>query len=232
MTQEKKEASVKDIFKNNLRFQMWGLFSMYPELTLADLSEKLGKSKSTIHPHLKILEELGIIEEIREEKVRGNIKAKVYQLQHDYEEKLTSWEKKCDCHERKEVDKAMGKTLIENTISRVKIMKKTLETEMRFLEKLQNSGIDGPDEYALQILNDIYSFDPERRSRTYSLFDYMSHDSYMEYMKFYDKFFKEINIFERAEMKANPKAEKPYHAFTHIIPLKTMLEYLYPKKKK
>ncbi len=130
------------------------------------------------------------------------------------------------------MDKESGKKLIEHTISRVKIMQKTLDTEKLFLEKLLNSGIEGPDEYALQILNDIYSYDPERRSRTYTLFDYMSHDAYMEYLKFFDKFFVEINKFETAELKANPKNERPYHAFTHIIPLKKMLEYLYPKKKK
>ncbi|MFW9781638.1 MAG: ArsR family transcriptional regulator, partial [Candidatus Heimdallarchaeota archaeon] len=45
-----------------IRLQIWGLLNVYPELSFTELAKKLGKSKSTIHPHLQKLIELGIIE--------------------------------------------------------------------------------------------------------------------------------------------------------------------------
>jgi DNA-binding transcriptional ArsR family regulator len=68
------------IFQNDTRFQIWGLLSMYQELSFSKICRKLNKSKSTVHYHLQKLIELGLIEVVREEKVRGSIPAKIYSL--------------------------------------------------------------------------------------------------------------------------------------------------------
>jgi len=75
-----KPSDSTKIFKNDTRFQIWGLLSMYHELSLSELCNKLNKSKSTVHHHLQRLLDIGIIEVVREEKVRGSIPAKIYSL--------------------------------------------------------------------------------------------------------------------------------------------------------
>ena len=49
-------------FWNDIRYRIYGLLSVYPELSFTELAKKLEKSKSTLHPHLQKLIELGIIE--------------------------------------------------------------------------------------------------------------------------------------------------------------------------
>ena len=69
-----------NFFKNEIRFRIWGLLSMYSELSFTELCKRLIKSKSTVHPHLQKLIEHGIVEVVREVKVRGNIPAKIFSL--------------------------------------------------------------------------------------------------------------------------------------------------------
>ncbi|MFX1242175.1 MAG: ArsR family transcriptional regulator, partial [Promethearchaeota archaeon] len=76
----KKQFDPVKLFQNDTRFQMWGLLSMYPELSFSEICKKLEKSKSTVHHHLQKLIEIGLIEVKREEKVRGSIPAKIYAL--------------------------------------------------------------------------------------------------------------------------------------------------------
>ena len=68
------------VFQNDIRFQIWGLLSIFPELSFTEICRKLSRSKSTVHHHLQKLLEIGVVEVIREEKVRGSIPAKIYSL--------------------------------------------------------------------------------------------------------------------------------------------------------
>ncbi len=84
------ETDVKDIFNGdnagNLievlskksRFQIFINLLVYPELSLTELSESIGKSKSTIHRDLQELIESGIIREHRQD---SSTKSKYYVIQ-------------------------------------------------------------------------------------------------------------------------------------------------------
>ncbi len=69
-----------------IRLRIWGLLNVYPELSFTELAKKLGKSKSTIHPHLQKLIELGIVGISRKEHIRANIEAHYYSLTTDADE--------------------------------------------------------------------------------------------------------------------------------------------------
>ena len=67
----------KIISMNPIRSSIITLLIMYRELSYTELSKKLGRSKSTIHPHLKKLEDIGVIRVSKEEH-RGGTPAKYY----------------------------------------------------------------------------------------------------------------------------------------------------------
>ena len=67
--------------QNEVDFEIFMYFIIYRELSLSRLNELItNKSKPTLHRHLQNLLQAGIIVEAREEKVRGHIPAKIYQL--------------------------------------------------------------------------------------------------------------------------------------------------------
>ncbi len=80
MSNDLKRIDPIRLFQNETRFQIWGLLSMFKELSFSEICKKLEKSKSTVHHHLQKLIEIGLIEVKREEKVRGSIPAKIYAL--------------------------------------------------------------------------------------------------------------------------------------------------------
>ena len=230
------EHSFKDIFKNKLRFQMWGLFSMYPELSLSDLSQKLGKSKSTIHPHLKLLLEIGLIQEVREQKVRGNIHAKIYALKQGYDKKIANMGKSKKCLTTGVIDKEMGAKMIEGNLLQTQLQIEILQTREKFYQKLRDSGIEGPDERALQVLNEMYKIedlDGEcnfKYKENLTIYGYFSPESYLEVKRLQMEFFDAINAITQVEEGKEPNIEKPFYFFELGIPLKRMLEYLNPSK--
>ncbi|MGM0470034.1 MAG: winged helix-turn-helix transcriptional regulator [Promethearchaeati archaeon] len=87
-----KEEPFLEILRNEIRFSIFILLNLYPELSYSEISQKLSKAKSTLHPHLKKLIKLELIEVSREEKVRGNIPANYYSLKKGYLEKLADIE--------------------------------------------------------------------------------------------------------------------------------------------
>ena len=74
------EIPLEEIFKSKVRLEIFFLLSIYGELNLTDLSKLLDKSKPALHRHIQNLLKVGLICESKEEKVRGSIKAKFYQL--------------------------------------------------------------------------------------------------------------------------------------------------------
>ena len=77
---KKQQKTIVDILKNNTRFMIHSLLSIYPRMSLPTLKKFTGKSKSTLSVHLSKMIEAGIVEEADEVKVRGSIKKKYYKL--------------------------------------------------------------------------------------------------------------------------------------------------------
>ncbi|MFW9818037.1 MAG: winged helix-turn-helix domain-containing protein, partial [Candidatus Thorarchaeota archaeon] len=82
MTKKTKKNSEKltitDIVRSKTRVQICNLLIIYRELSILDLSKRIGKAKSTIYEHLKKMMDAGFVKVSREEKSRSNIYRKYY----------------------------------------------------------------------------------------------------------------------------------------------------------
>ncbi|QEE17397.1 hypothetical protein DSAG12_03232 [Promethearchaeum syntrophicum] len=228
---DKKKRKKDDLFKSQINYQLWGLFSMYKRLSLSELSDKLKKSKSTIHPYIKDYLERDIIEVKEEKQVRGNIKAKIYGFKKGYHERIFSCSNDKNCLEKKEFDKEFGNKIVRENIMKTKLYIKNLETQLKFFEKILNSGINGPDERALNILKEIYELDPAKNSMfkkksVYSIVAYNSKDSHHLLHQMMNELVIKFNEATAGEEDEFPDLEKPYYFLSFGMPLKKMMEYL------
>ncbi|MHA1718170.1 MAG: hypothetical protein ACTSWX_00145 [Promethearchaeota archaeon] len=228
---KRKNEKEKDLFKSKINFQLWGLFSMYPRLSLSELSTKLQKSKSTLHPYIKEFLERDIIEVKEEKQIRGNIKAKIYGLKEGYHERIFSCNSDKKCLQKKEFDKEFGSKILKEEIMKTKLYIKNLETQLAFLEKLLDSGINGPDERALRILKEIYELDPDgkkifKKKDIYSIPAYNSENSHKLLQKMMYELVKKFNEETDDEERDFPDLEKPFYFLAFGMPLKLMMEYL------
>ena len=228
-----KKKKKDDLFKSKINFQLWGLFSMYPQLSLSELAIKLWKSKSTIHPYVKDYLQREIIEVKEEKQVRGNIKAKIYGFKKGYDERIFSCEEDEKCLKKTKIDKEFGKEILRENIMKTKLHIKTLETQLAFFEKLLNSGINGPDERALEMLKEIYKLDQKSegkgmfiRKDVYNHVAYNSEKSHLLLHKMMKELLEKFVAATVGEEKEFPDLEKPYHFLAFGMPLKLMMEYL------
>jgi DNA-binding transcriptional ArsR family regulator len=86
---QQKPPTIHEMLKFSTRFDIWGLLSVYHELSLSELSIKMNKSKSTIHGHMQKLIEAGIVvQKVADEyeDSNKNLKKVVYRLAENLEE--------------------------------------------------------------------------------------------------------------------------------------------------
>ena len=228
-TEKKKKKD--DLFKSKINFQLWGLFSMYKRLSLSELAIKLKKSKSTIHPYIKDYLQREIIEVKEEKQIRGNIKAKIYGFKKGYHERIFSCEKDSKCLQKTEFDKEFGNKILKENIMKTKLHIKTLETQLAFFEKLVNSGINGPDERAIEILKEIYELSPEekkmfKKKKIFNTVAYNSKASHELLGRLMNELLVKFNEETAGEEEEFPDIEKPFHFLAFGMPLKLMMEYL------
>lgn len=196
------KLSIVDILKSEIRFRIFSLFNMFPELNLAKLKELTGKSKSTLHHHLEKLINADLIYLSREEKVRGNIPSKYYSLKPGYTKKLNATDS--ELHKADNSLTEFYKTYLNSAI-------RTLELYKKFFEKceLEEEGLE-----------QLQAFLEE--SEGFSSMLYFSEDQFKRVVKIYGKFRDEIN---KIEAEGNDlKMEKPFYVFTLGILLKPIIE--------
>ena len=121
------------IEQNETRLLIWGLLNTYPELSFSELARKLGKSKSTLFPHLKKLIDVGLVQIAKEEKVRGSIPAKYYSLVPDALEKTVF----TSIDSSKGIDKEVSQLMINSGKSTINYSKRMMEMGIRFWETLE-----------------------------------------------------------------------------------------------
>ena len=228
-TEKKKQND--DLFKSQINFQLWGLFSMYKRLSLSELSFKLKKSKSTIHPYIKDYLDREIIEVKEEKQIRGNIKAKIYGFKKGYHERMFSCAKDKTCLEKKEFDKEFADKIVRETIMQTKMQIKTLETQLAFFNKIYNSGISGPDERAIGIIKEIFELNPDKKQMflkkgVYNINAYNSKTSHDLLRTMMNDLVVKFNEATAGEEDEFPDLEKPYYFLALGMPLKMMMEYL------
>ncbi|MFX1575016.1 MAG: helix-turn-helix domain-containing protein [Promethearchaeota archaeon] len=195
-------SSIIDVLKSDIRFRIFSLFNLYPELSLAELKDILSKSKSTIHHHLEKLKEADLIEVSREEKVRGNILKKYYSLKPGYQKKLENTDSSLQ-----EVNKstfAFYGTYLNFAI-------RTLEMYKKFFEILEQK------KKGYEQLREIM-----QEEEGFSSMFFFSKEQFKKVMLLFKEFADNLN---RIEIESNSiQIEKPYYFFTFGMPLKKVIE--------
>ncbi|MFW9971233.1 MAG: ArsR/SmtB family transcription factor [Candidatus Odinarchaeota archaeon] len=196
------DSSFIDVLKSEVRFRIFSLFNLYPELSLTELKDIMNRSKSTIHHHLDKLIEAGLIEVSREEKVRGNILKKYYSLKIGYQKNLESTDS--NLHEANKNTFEFYGTYVNSAI-------RTLELYKNFFEKLQQ------DENGYEHLREIIL-----EEQGFSSMLFFSKEQFRKVLVIYNEFIDKINKID-AEVNGI-KVEKPYYVFTFGMPLKQIIE--------
>ena len=204
MSKNNDEKSVLDVLKSDVRWSIFSLLHLYPDLSFSEISKKINKSKSTTHHHLKELMDYDLIELSRQEKVRGNIPAKYYSLKPGYIEKLSETDS--------EIEKATPST-VEFYIAYLNFVIRNLEIYKKFFEVLE--GRKGGLEYLKELI---------KKDEGFSSMFFLSEERYKKVRVIYSEFIKKISEIEREENGI--KKEKPYYIFTLGMPLKTVIEEL------
>jgi len=127
-----KTISLKDVLRSKPKFLIFSLLSMYPELSLKELKEFTGKSKSTLSIHLSEMERMGLVVLAREKKARGSIPTKFFRLVENYEEKLAK--RKC---KNSEVTDTELKEFIQIHQSFAQVQSQFLAKWMKYLTALE-----------------------------------------------------------------------------------------------
>jgi DNA-binding transcriptional ArsR family regulator len=208
-----KEEPIIEILRSEIRFRIFVLLNLYPELSYTEISQKLGKSKSTIHPHLEKLIKLELIEVSREEKIRGNIPAKFYSLKKGYLEKLAFISE-----ESSELPIDESTLIFFKTMTNFLI--KTMEMYYKFVEKMASEG-------------DLSMGLKEMRENKegFSSMYFFSKERYMKAHDYYHEFNEKLNELEFEE--EGLKIERPFFLFTVALPMKKIIETIdIPSKKK
>ncbi|MFX0042817.1 MAG: helix-turn-helix domain-containing protein [Candidatus Hodarchaeota archaeon] len=189
-----------ELLESELRFRIFSLLNIYPELSFSEIAKLLDKTKSTLHPHLQKLIDIGVIEVSREEKVRGNFTRNYYSLKSGVFNDLEVVDIKLST-----IDDYIF-IILKNW---VKYIIKTMRTYEKFLNKLEldENGIDRLKKSLVnrEALSGMFFFSLEQYHR--------ATDLTIEYLKELEKIQRE-----------GTKEEKPFYLLSIALPIKHILE--------
>ena len=206
-------------FWNDIRYRIYGLLNVYPELSFTELAKKLGKSKSTIHPHLQKLIELGIVEISKKEHIRANIEAHYYSLTPDSDE-ITSV---LGCDLSHGLDKELVKKMAKSLKSLVLNNKKILDKYIKFFEYIEETGSDD----IIKIWKETYktkNFTEDDIPQFFMGEFFLTEDQWMRWQEQFVKFSMDFQEQVTKEQKENPNQEKYIYWFHMGIPVKILFE--------
>ncbi len=218
---EQKPKNLWEVLRFKTKFQIYGYLNVYRERTLAELSELTGKSKSTIHEHIKSLIEWGFVRETREEDSHSNIKTKYF-----------SWNKNVDleecCAEPKK-DEILTEKKARNKIKTLKSFvaynKNILDNFDKFLDTLDNQLNEGETDKVISKIEEVYKTEGNARPFI-SIAFYTKENALKMQDEFYD-LYKEIPDEEKTEI-----GESPYFGGMSLFPIKLIMDYLLENKTK
>jgi DNA-binding transcriptional ArsR family regulator len=220
-----------------VRFNIYSMLEVFGELSLTNLAEKLHKSKSTIHEHLKRLIETGLISAPikKPSHLKKNVYENYYKLSENYVEILSHID------DQTNLDTPMTKKKAKNVIqmgkSMVKLFISFLEKKFSFLHEMEKSMEKEPDQI-VNLINEMNHIktddigDVLKDSNGENLFHSENFNSFnfynsyqLDYMR--EKLFKLYKDLESDEYfigLGNKEKARGSLVITTVIPLKRIIE--------
>ena len=217
MDENQIKPSIDISFWNDIRYRIYGLLSVYPELSFTELAKKIGKSKSTLHPHLQKLIELGIVEISRKKHVRANIEAHYYSLTPEADEILSI------AGPTDEIDKEVVKNVAKSNKSFVMYNRKVLDKLIEFYEYLEETDSDD----IVELYKKIYRTVNRTKQDITHLFMgtfFLTESQWKRWQKLFYTLFLEFNEQCIKEQKEKPHQEKYMYFLNMHIPVKILFE--------
>jgi len=206
-------------WKNDIRYRIWGLLTVYNELSFTQLARKLGKSKSTIHPHLQEMIKQGIVEISRKKHVRANIEAHYYSLTSNAGDILSF----AGFDVSKGYDKELYKKIATSIKSLATYNKKILEKYIQFLEFVEETNSDD----IVEVYEAIYkTVNRTKQDISHAFMGqfFLTEDQWKRWQKIYFNSIMEFEAECLKEQKENPNQEKYLYWFGIGIPVKILFE--------
>jgi predicted transcriptional regulator len=201
---------LKIINLNPIRSSVVFLLIMYHELSFTELSNKLGRSKSTIHPHLKALEEAGIIMVSREER-RGGNPSKYYRY-NTLSAKSTVAGK---IEKSKGIDKDIAQKIITTEKNKMVDLKGIIQMYIKFWELLEENLDQAP-----KIIENMPTILADYADTRF----FLTKEEYELWWKEYFALSIKFGKYLAKQSVENPNAEKPFYFFATFLPLKQVFE--------
>ena len=212
------DITLSEVLKSKVRLEIFFLLTVYRELSLTDLSKLANKSKPALHRHLQKLIDSGFVRESKEEKVRGSIKAKYYELVTDMIRQVQPinremLRKTTDPEKRLE----LLKDLIKMDRSQYFFANASLDFLKRYTEQLEELIKDSPNDIDWESLIDTYQF-----QQSVFLF---SKDTYQTYLESYEELAnKVIKMEEDYETEHGEPPNMQHLVVLTYIPVQKLLE--------
>ncbi len=212
--QKSEKLTITDIVRSKTRFQICNLLIIYRELSILDLSKRIGKSKSTIYEHLIKMMDAGFVKVSREEKSRSNIYRKYY-----------SWiEKESEIIKPEKFSEEYCRAKIDTLRSFAVLNKSILKSWIDFLESLEKEIDMGNLENAISAFKKMF-IEKDNTAPYHSVAFYTPENATLFYKKMRE-LYKEIP--DEVESKSD---ENPYYGGMILLPIRLILDYLYPIEK-
>lgn len=215
-----------NIYESQIKMRILNYLHIYKELSLTELSGKLGKSKSTISKHIQEMQRIEIqgekLVDVRERKYRGSIEQKMYSLG-----KIPLFiGKTYDDLKSYSPDQIFDYLHIEEYMINMRffsllkdIMSRTLEYINEFYSNLTPKDIDE------DFKEKIYQY-----NTCIPRIQYYSTDEYIEYrhrfLKFEDDFLAEIEKKRKIISKSTSKPQE-YLVYHVLLPVRRILDKEY-----
>ena len=210
------------VIESKLKMRILMTLLIYPELTLSQLSEKMGKVKSTISKHMEELLAIGLVKR-RERKYRSDKKQHIYSKVRKFGFR--------------------GKRYGDIKSLQPKEFHSFLQSEYTINKRLFSYILE-VNEQIIEYIKDFYKLEPEdltdefkenvyRYDTCVPRFRFMTKEEYIKYrekfLEFDEAFIKEM---ERKRQKEPTNTPKEYLAINELVPIKIVMEYIKEKRKK
>ena len=207
------KIEVLKLMDNITRLRIILSILIFNKISLTNLSELLGRAKSTITHHIKKLENLGVIKSTRKE-ARGSIDAKVYELIPGFLQKIS---------DRKQSFKGEliddFTEVVSNDLLFFKVIKLLFEQVILYYEAISNKKIKSKPKSFKDFQNSYFKL-----PLNYD-FWFLSEKAYKEYKDLYKNFKIELKKIISNENLENNDSIRPFFVLNTFIPLLQLIEY-------
>ena len=223
---EKKEFSdelnLGDIFRVDTRFLITTYLLIYPELSLSELTKKLGKSKSTVVEHLKKMVHAGIINKRSDDSDHRNLKKLYLSLNMDKISQLSKSKVKGIEHKSKTEEDKKAK-LIEG----IEVYLGFIDVNLHFLTHWRTLLED----QLLKVKDGKFDEWEKLKKTRLSIFQPYSAQKALELKKKLEELFNRTEEEDDKNLENKKDKTKPVFVTTNIFPVTSLLDQLKEKKK-